>query len=221
MAMKTAIVIPAYNEAQTIGRVVGSVKPFGLPIVVDDQSTDESGRLAAEAGADVVRHERNKGYDGALQSGFERAAELGMDAVVTFDADGQHDPAVLAEVVQALESGRADLVIGVRPRAARFSEALFGLYARLRFGVPDILCGLKGYRMRLYIEHGRFDGTGSVGTELALAALRKGARFVTVRAPIRPGRGGSRFGAALSANCRILRALALGVWADIRGVRGR
>jgi len=217
--LKTAIIIPAYNESATIARVVEDVRPYGTPVVVDDASSDGTAELAAASGAEVVRHARNRGYDGALQSGFERAAALGAEIAVSFDADGQHDVTGLSRMLALFESNEADLVIGVRPQPARFSEALFNLYTRLRFGVSDILCGLKGYRMSLYHTHGRFDGTRSIGTELALAALRGGVLSTTVAVAIHPRQGQPRFGTSLCTNWRILRALLRALGADLSALR--
>ena len=199
--------IPAWNEAATIGRVVRSVKPGRTVIVVNDCSDDDTAALAEAAGAVIVNHAANLGYDGALQSGFEKADELGMDIVVTFDADGQHDAAILDKIIAPLQHDQADIVIGIRPRPARLGEALFGLYTRLRYGVNDILCGLKGYRMNLYKRHGHFDSYGSIGTELALAALAGGARVAIVPVPIHARRDRPRFGQGIKANGRILRAM--------------
>ena len=216
--MKVAIVIPAYNEAATIAGVVRDVAAFGTVIVVDDCSTDATAALAREAGAEVVSHDRNRGYDGALQSGFEKAAELDIDITATFDADGQHRATTLAAILEPLTDGRVDLVLGLRAEPARIAERLFSLYTRLRFGVGDILCGLKGYRMSLYHQHGRFDGSRSIGTELALYALKQGSSFATAPVPIHPRTAGSaRFGGTLKANGRILRALFLAMMADLRG----
>lgn len=211
--MKTAIVIPAYNEAATIAAVVRDVAGYGLPIVVDDQSTDETATLAEEAGATVVRRSANGGYDAALQSGFERADALGMDIVATFDADGQHVGEVLAKLLAPVRAGRVRLVLGTRPEAARMGEALFNYYTKWRYGVPDILCGMKGYAMTLYRQHGAFDTRASIGTELTLKALRTGEPFELLPVPIRPRQDTPRLGSVLRANKKILRAL----WLDLSG----
>lgn len=205
--MKTAIVIPAFNESATIGKVVRDVAAHGLPIVVDDMSSDGTADIAADAGAEVVRRGKNGGYDAAIQSGFERAEALGMHAVSTFDADGQHMAEILADLFAPIRAGRVRLVLGIRPEKARFSEVLFGLYTRLRYGLPDILCGMKAYSMDLYREHGCFDSTRSIGTELALWALRAGEPFETVAAPTRKREGRSRFGSVVRGNLKILRAM--------------
>lgn len=205
--MRVTTVIPAHNEAATIAGVVRSCMAHARVIVVDDGSSDITGDLAREAGAEVVRNHPGRGYDGALQSGFVRALELGFEAVITLDADGQHDPDLLPAFVEPLGSGRADLVLGVRPRPARFGEWLFCQWGRLSFNAPDLLCGMKGYRMQLFEEHGRFDGCRSVGTELAVWALRAGRSFALVPVPIRPRLDAPRFGNRLRANWRLLTAL--------------
>lgn len=217
--MKTAIVIPAFNEAATIARVVSDVAAFGTPVVVDDCSTDNTAELARNAGAVVVQHQKNGGYDAALQSGFEEADRLGVDAVVTFDADGQHKAQTLDRVLYLLESEDVELVFGSRSKSARISEYFFSLYTKWRYGVVDILCGLKGYRISLFREYGRFDGTRSVGTELALSALRSKAKFAAVRVSIAPREEGvARFGSVVYANARIFRAMFLAIFADLKYV---
>ena len=209
-ALRIAAVMPALNESASIAAVVRAVEPYARVIVVDDGSTDGTGELARAAGADVVRHDINRGYDQALESGLQRAVALGFDAAITLDADGQHDPSLLQRFIDALGLG-ADLVVGVRDRHQRWSEWLFSVVGRVLWGVHDPLCGMKGYRRELLERAGHFDSYGSVGTELTLRAARSDCRIVEVPVPTRPRRGVSRFGGGLRANLRIVRALMNGV----------
>ena len=101
-SVKAAIVIPAFNEADSIAAVVKAVRAYGTPIVVDDGSTDDTGPLATAAGAVVVRQDSNQGYDAALARGFAKADEIGAHIVVTADADG-HVPSV------GVRGGRTEL----------------------------------------------------------------------------------------------------------------
>lgn len=207
---RIGIVIPALNEAKTIEMVVASATLYGIPIVVDDSSNDDTGRLAATAGASVVRHDLTKGYDQTLNSGFERASELGCDFIVTIDADGQHDPDSLLSIIQALEDG-ADVVIGIRDRRQRLAEHLFSWVAMVKWGIRDPLCGMKGYRLSLYRNLGHFDSYNSIGTELALFAAKNRCRIMQLPVKTRKRIDSPRFGKRLAANTRILRALWLGV----------
>lgn len=203
---RVALIIPALSEGATIGDVVASALAFGQPIVVDDGSTDDTARIAKSAGAVVVRHERNLGYDRALSSGFAEANRLGFEFAITVDADGQHVPEAIGRFLTEIESG-ADVVVGVRDRRQRLGEWLFAVVGRQRWGIRDPLCGMKAYRMSIYRRHGHFDTYQSIGTELAIAAASAGRHISELPVATRPREGQPRFGRAISANVRILRAL--------------
>jgi glycosyltransferase involved in cell wall biosynthesis len=208
---RVAVVIPALNEARSIAAVVGLASRYGRCIVVDDGSIDDTGRIADGAGALVVRHERNLGYDAALDSGFRRASEEGFEVIVSLDADGQHDPALLERFVAEIDQG-ADVVLGVRSRRARLGEHVFALYANLRWGIRDPLCGLKAYRTVVFRALGHFDSYRSIGTELMIFAARNGMRVEQVEFEVRDRDGQPRFGRRVAANYKILRALVLSAW---------
>jgi len=207
---RIGIVIPAFNEAATIVSVVSIACKYGMPIVVDDGSSDNTGKLAMVAGATVVRLDVNCGYDQALNAGFERADELKCVHVVTMDADGQHDPEVLASFIQALNEG-ADIVIGTRNHRQRLAEDIFAWVASVRWGIRDPLCGMKAYRISLYRELGHFDSYYSIGTELAIYAAKSGKNVVQLPVETRDRIDKSRFGRRVSANIRLLRALWYGI----------
>lgn len=206
MQRQVCIVIPALNEAGTIAAVVINSLRYGMPIVVDDGSSDKTGELAETAGATVVRHEVNRGYDQALNSGFARADELGCEYVVTMDADGQHDPAILAPFIQALDEG-ADVVVGIRDRHQRLAEHIFAWVGFAKWGIHDPLCGMKAYRINIYKELGHFDSNGSIGTELAIYAARSGRKITQLPVKTRERADAPRFGRRFSANLQLLRAL--------------
>lgn len=111
---KFLALIPAYNEAGHIQSVVQAAR-LSLPVlVVDDGSRDATASLAEAAGAEVLRQTPNQGKGAALRAGFRRAIEQGCEAVVTLDADGQHDPAEIPAFLQAYAARQADLIIGER-----------------------------------------------------------------------------------------------------------
>lgn len=208
-----AIVVPAFNEHGVIGAVVRDLSETAPVIVVDDASTDDTAEEAVGAGASVIRLARNSGYGAAIDAGFREAVASGYRFVVTADGDGQHEPSEVAAFVDALVRGEADLIVGIRPHTVRASEQLCSLYARLRFGLLDPLCGLKGYDVRFYEAYGGFDKRHSVGTELMTYALRNGAKWLQRPITLHDRRGGSsRFYASFRGNMRILRSL----WALIR-----
>ena len=111
-------VIPAYNEAATLARVVEGVRehaPAFDILVIDDGSTDHTATLSDALGVPVLRHPFNLGIGGAVQSGFTYAAENGYDFMAQVDGDGQHDAAELETLVRTMaENPEIDMVCGSR-----------------------------------------------------------------------------------------------------------
>lgn len=211
---KIGLVIPAYNESATIYNVVKSASKYGQPIVVNDCSSDDTAILAEKAGAVVVNHANNKGYDGALSSGFAKAADIDCQYIITLDADGQHNPQLIEKFVDELDTG-ADVVLGVRSNKPRVSEHLFALFTKAKFGIKDPLCGMKGYQIEVYDSLGHFDSYQSIGTELMLFAARNKFNIVQIPFIVGERKDAPRFGSLLKANTKIIRAMALGIRASI------
>ncbi|MFN8176562.1 MAG: glycosyltransferase family 2 protein [bacterium] len=114
--MRVLAIVPAYNEADTVGEVARAIVALaGIDVVVvDDGSTDDTARIAREAGARVLVLPINLGIGGAVQCGYLCAARGGYDVAVQVDADGQHVPAEIPRLLAPLARGEADLVIGSR-----------------------------------------------------------------------------------------------------------
>jgi glycosyltransferase involved in cell wall biosynthesis len=107
-------VIPAYQAAPTLDAVVRATREHLPVLVVDDGSSDQTSAVAEAAGAEVIRQEPNQGKGAALRYGFAHALELGVRAVLTLDADGQHDPACAPDFLAAWRERGAPLIIGRR-----------------------------------------------------------------------------------------------------------
>ena len=107
-------VIPAYQAALTLKAVVSATAEHLPVLVVDDGSTDDTSAVARSAGAQVLRQEPNQGKGAALRRGFAHALESGVSAVLTLDADGQHDPACVPDFIAAWRERTAALIIGRR-----------------------------------------------------------------------------------------------------------
>lgn len=120
------IVVPSYEEEQTIGPVLEGLKSEGYDqiIVVDDGSEDRTSEIASSKGAEVVKHENNQGLGSAIRSGLREARSRGAGVVITFDADGQHDPREIKKLLDALDD--ADFAVGVRKRNQMPMNKRFG-----------------------------------------------------------------------------------------------
>lgn len=143
--------IPAHNEAPRVAPVVEGARRHLDVLVVDDGSADDTAEVAEAAGAEVLRQPANRGKGEALKAGFRRALADGREAVVTLDADGQHDPAEIPAFLAARGRSGAELVIGVRefrdmPPARRLANLLGKQVLHWATGqeIPD---NQSGYRL--------------------------------------------------------------------------
>lgn len=149
--MPVLAVIPALDEAETIGEVVSAVIAGGLidVLVVDDGSRDDTAKLAAEAGAMVLRVTlAPQGAWGAIQTGIRYAISNGYAGVVTMDADGQHEPGYIAQLI---EVGRSvDVVIGAYPeRGSSVRRIAWAWFRRLTgFELADLTSGFRYYNQK-------------------------------------------------------------------------
>jgi glycosyltransferase involved in cell wall biosynthesis len=115
LSQNITVIISAYNEEVSIGSIVLLTKLYAdNVIVVDDGSTDRTAEVARKAGAQVIVHEASKGKAESLKVGFNTAADMGADIIVTMDSDGQHNPADIPRLVAPILKGDADMVNGSR-----------------------------------------------------------------------------------------------------------
>ena len=114
---KTLIIIPAYNEAESISRVVKtieSIAPQYEYVIINDCSTDTTEKICKEGGYNYINLPVNLGIGGAVQCGYQYALANDYDIVVQFDGDGQHGAEYINELVKPIENGEADMVVGSR-----------------------------------------------------------------------------------------------------------
>ncbi|MEP0761979.1 MAG: glycosyltransferase family 2 protein, partial [Chloroflexota bacterium] len=183
--------VPAYNEAGRVGGVVAAVRARLPVLVVDDGSADGTARLAEDAGATVLRQQPNQGKGAALRAGFRWALDAGYDAVITLDADGQHDPAEIPAFIDAFTAQNADLVIGERTfRQMPFPRNLSNTIGRWLFswalGQP-VRDNQSGYRLlsRRMMEAtlSSREGGFEFEVEMIVTCVQRGYRLAGV--PIR------------------------------------
>ena len=144
------IVIPAHDEALTIGKLVSELNRTGWKhvLVVDDQSRDGTAEIAESAGAKVLRPILRMGAWGAMQNGIRYGIRNGYSAVITMDADGQHEVSQLTELCRRAK--QADVVIGAFPERASQARKLAWLWFRALAGLDlrDLTSGFRCYNSR-------------------------------------------------------------------------
>jgi glycosyltransferase involved in cell wall biosynthesis len=188
--MKIAIVIPAHNEAQTIGPLVESVRAFGyVCIVINDGSVDKTEELAGQAHAVVLRTATKSGKGNALKVGFDYVLNNGYEALIAMDGDGQHSPADIAAFVACYQNKNADIVSGNRMNNSRgmppvrlatnhFMSWLISLFCRQH--IPDTQCGFRLIKSNVLREIKLESSDFEIETEVLIKASKKGFKIVSV-----------------------------------------
>ena len=205
--MRVLVVVPAYEEALSLGGLLDELRaraPGFDVLVVDDGSRDATSRVARERGAPVVRHAVNLGVGAALQTGFRYAVERGYDVAVQVDADGQHDPAFLKDLLAPVAEGRCDVSIGSRyvarsryhaPFARRLGMVLFSWVVRLAVGrrITDTTSGFRAYgRPVMEVCQHEFP-RDFPDAPLLITLARRGFRLIEVPVEMRGRTAGQSF----------------------------
>lgn len=199
----TLIIIPAYNEAENIERVIDGLVQ-GYPqydyLLVNDGSCDDTEAICLRNGYNFISHPVNLGLAGAFQSGMRYAKKHAYDRALQFDGDGQHDPAYIEDMIRALQDGY-DIVIGSRfvtekkPRTLRmFGSRLIGAAIKLTTGrtIRDPTSGMRLYNRRMI---GKLASGTDLGPEPDTVALmlRKGMKVGEVQVRMDERAGGKSY----------------------------
>jgi glycosyltransferase involved in cell wall biosynthesis len=209
------LIVPAFNEAAVIGRVVADlVWQRRNVVVVDDGSTDHTGRNAAAAGATVVTHPINLGQGAALQTGIQFALQQGAETIVTFDADGQHRAADIDVLIEALRANDADFALGSRflggavamPASRRLLLIAATWFTRATTGmnVSDTHNGLRAMTRRGASRIALRQNRMAHASELLDQVAHSGLRYVEVPVTIEYSRYSLAKGQRLADSLRIL-----------------
>lgn len=173
--LTVSVVIPAFNEAARIEPILKTLDSIvDEIIVVDDGSTDNTASVAQKY-AIVLRNTVNKGYIFSIKKGFQQAKN---DIIVTLDADGEHDPTQIPQLVEPLQQNQADLVLGVRNHIPRVSERLLNWLTNLKLQTKDCGTGFKAIRKDLAVKL-KLNGKCTCGI-FVLEAAANGARIKDV-----------------------------------------
>jgi glycosyltransferase involved in cell wall biosynthesis len=205
---KLVILIPAYNEATTIQKVIQAIPDSfeGIKktqvLVIDDGSTDTTAKLAKQAGATVISHQANFGVGQALQTGLEAALQAQADYVVNIDADGQFSPKDIDKLLKPLISQRAEVVTGSRFLKPNWTPPMdaskywgnrfmaWFLSQILHQTITDATCGFRAFtreailRMQLF---GRYTYTQEMFLQFRRQRLVFQERAIQVKPTLRPG----------------------------------
>jgi glycosyltransferase involved in cell wall biosynthesis len=201
----TLVIMPAWNESESIGNTIREVFEFGPPcdvLVVDDGSRDNTAQVAREAGATVLQLPFNMGVGGAMRTGFKYAKSHGYNQVIQVDADGQHDPRDIKAVLDGLQ--HADIAIGARfadkgnytvrgPRKWAMKVLAWTISRVARTTLTDVTSGFRAANLkaiRQYVDHYPAEYLGDTIDSLVVA-IRSGCTVRQVAVSMRARQGGT------------------------------
>lgn len=202
--MKTLLIIPAYNEQDTILRTTADIKLHTKEmdyIVINDCSTDNTKAVLQQASAPYLDLPINLGIGGGVQTGYRYALEHGYDIAIQFDGDGQHDARYLKDLIEPIESGQADVVIGsrfiekegfqstgLRRLGINFLSGL--IYCLCGVRVRDVTSGMRAVDRKMIEQFASEYAQDYPEPEAILAAGLSGAKIMEVPVQMRERQGG-------------------------------
>jgi len=187
-SLKLVALIPAYNEGENIRQVIESTQPYVDRVVVcDDGSSDNIQTVLETVDVDIIKHPINLGYGAALKSLFKHGKEINALVVVCLDADGQHNPVYIPELVQPIMRDDADMVIGSSflskqrsqvPWIKRLGNRVFSSLIRWGTGleVSDSQSGYRAYRVDKLSSLSLVESGMGISTEILIKAVKNGFR---------------------------------------------
>ncbi|WP_276321437.1 glycosyltransferase family 2 protein [Arthrobacter nitrophenolicus] len=201
----TLVIMPAWNESESIGNTIREVFEFGPPcdvLVVDDGSRDNTAQVARAAGATVLQLPFNMGVGGAMRTGFKYAKSHGYSQVIQVDADGQHDPRDIKAVLDGLQ--HADIAIGARfadkgnytvrgPRKWAMKVLAWTISRVAGTTLTDVTSGFRAANIkaiRQYVDHYPAEYLGDTIDSLVVA-IRSGCTVRQVAVSMRARQGGT------------------------------
>jgi hypothetical protein len=202
--MKLLIIVPAYNEEESLPGVIRDIRthtPLAGIIVVNDGSRDRTAAVARELGVDVLNLPFNLGIGGAMQAGYLYAAQHGYEIAVQFDGDGQHRAEELRKLLEPLARDEADLVIGSRfvqpgqykaPIMRRIGISIFSftLSCILESPVKDTTSGFRAANKKVIAFFSRFYPEDYPEVEALVLLHKQGLRIAEVPVDMRERTGG-------------------------------
>ncbi len=188
--MKVCVLIPACNGGRTIGGLVKNLfRYIETVIVVDDGSCDDTYVKSKDAGAVVLRHDKNLGKGAALRTGFEYAVGEGYEGIITMDADGQHDWREVPLFISEAEKGDADVILGTRmanckgmPLVRLFTNVVTSRIVSFlsRQKITDSQMGYRLIRREVLENINLVTANYDMETEILLKAAEKGFRITEI-----------------------------------------
>ena len=224
----TLVIVPAYNEQESIVSVIEEIKATGFPfVVIDDGSTDETRVRAISVGARTISLPFNSGVGGALKCGFRFALDTGFDSIVQCDADGQHPASQIQKLVDRANSGKYQMVLGNRFHDYKERELAISkriainhfkslIYRKSGLKISDPTCGLRLIRTPLLVHFAEKLPQNYLGDtfEAAFVAAKRNYLIGEIDVLIRSRTFGTSTSSDLKASANVVKS-SMRVWLSL------
>lgn len=189
--MKVCVVIPAYNEAKTIGDILAALKEKGFDIlVIDDGSTDNTGEIAANLGVMLIRHKENIGKGASMKEGTDFILKnTNCDAIITMDGDGQHKVGDIDNFIKMSEKEGSDIIVGNRmgytknmpfARLATNVFTSFLISGICKQKIPDTQCGFRLIKRKVIEAVDLVSTNYDTESEILIDAAQRGFKISSI-----------------------------------------
>jgi len=205
--MKSAIIIPLYNEEKTIAKVISDINDLNLKLdilIVNDKSNDNSLSIINHyKNIILINNKRNVGYEKSLEIGFYKALKLKYNFLITMDADGEHNALDIPKILKLLSEGN-NLVVTNREKKNRISEYFLSFIFNLFFSIKDPLSGYKGYDVKQLIMKNIKIKFSGVGSYILIKSIISSLPIANLNTQTKAREGYSRYGSGLMLEIKII-----------------
>lgn len=169
--MKISLIIAAYNEVETLPKLIQLAQPFvDEIIVVDDGSSDNTETALSQLPIKYIKNPQNLGQERSVETGLR---ESQGDIIVTIDADLEHEPSDIPKLIQALLEQKIDMIIGSREIIPRHSEQNVAHFTLSKYNIADPFCGFRIMHRHVFDQIGFFHKHDNYGIDFVLQAAQK------------------------------------------------
>ena len=205
------IVIPAFNEENTIEKVILNSKVYGDVVIINDGSSDNTIKISKKHDVNIVNHKINQGYEASIFSGFQFAKNNKYKYVIFIDADGELPDQTLKKVKRLLLDGH-DIVTGIRDKKNRNLEMIFSFISLLFWRVNDPMCGLKGFNIENISNLSNKFTNNTFATEILFKLLKMKYSIIQFPIIVNKRENNSKVGNSIKVQFIILKAIFLCIW---------
>ena len=209
MEKNQVIIIPCYNEVNTIIKIYNEAKRYGKVIIIDDFSKDGTRELLKKNNIFFLKNKKNYGYEQTLINGFKFAIKKfkNINYILTLDADNELPTKYIPKIIKVIDKTNADIVIGNRNKLNRISEKVISLLFKFLFNIRDPLSGLKIYKRSFLKKYLNLISNNLFLVDLILFSINNGKKINTFLINVYKRKDKPRVGSSLKVNLKILKIM--------------